>query len=85
MEINKLQQLINTKISEHKVEINGSNSSLLKIQKKLDNLKNNSTISTEEKIKTAHELMSLKDKVVFHKSAIATLTDLLEEINNERR
>lgn len=85
MEINKVKELINKKIDEHRMEMNGSNNLQGKIQSKLETLKNNKTIPMEDKIKTAQELLIIKEKLVFHKACIAVLNDLLEDINNEGR
>ncbi len=85
MEINKIKELINKKIDEHKIEVNGSNNLQGKVQTKLEALKNNTIVGTEDKIKAAQELMVLREKIIFHKSCIAVLQDLLEDISNEGR
>lgn len=68
-QVPEIVTLINRKIREHKVEIEGASIELLNMRK-------------DGQIQTAMKHMVLKDKMVFHKACIATLEDLLKDIES---
>lgn len=69
--------IIDKKVEEHKVEIQGATNQIETLQSKLSN---KNTVHKDSIIKVARQLGMLKDKVVFHKACVAALTDLKVEL-----
>ncbi len=73
----ELKNKLNIKIKEHEIEIEATLAEHAKLQTKLNKLQaSNSKLFIQEMPK----LMILKDKVNFHKAAVLTLKDILEDI-----
>lgn len=71
--MDKIKQLIQQKIEEHKLEIDGS-------ENFISQMKSKSAKDKKQDIESTMKLGILKDKMIFHKSAILVLQDLLDEI-----
>lgn len=71
MEKNKVIELIDKKIKEHQFEINGAQKDLLDERGKL-----------KKSVIEASKMLVLKDKMMFHKSAMLVLEELKQEIGN---
>lgn len=71
MDNKNIVKLINTKIAEHNLEVSGSEEELDKLKRKNLN---------KPDITSLGKIGILKDKIIFHRSAIATLQDLLNEV-----
>lgn len=80
---NKVKDLINKKIEEHKVELKGCDLTKENIQKTLASGKMDLQNKKQDAILKAQTLMGLSVKATFHKAAIETLIDLLKDIENE--
>ena len=72
----KVINLIDKKISEHKLEIAGSELNTQKLQKEAKE-----TIRPD--LQTLQRLAILKDKALFHKAATMVLENLKEELINQ--
>ena len=70
MENNKIKDLIDKKVKEHQFEIDNAQKDLLDERGKLKS----------KSVAEAAKLLALKDKIMFHKSAILVLQDLKQEI-----
>jgi len=77
----KIKKLIETKINEHQIEITGCVDSLESIQTKMGKV--NTKIPGPDAMHNAFKLAVLKDKLIFHKAAVAVLKDVLGDIENE--
>ncbi|MEY3420793.1 MAG: hypothetical protein RIR48_1082 [Bacteroidota bacterium] len=76
MNTNNLLQLINQKIYEHQIEIDGCSNELNK-------LKNQGILQSKlPDSKNLLILAGLKEKMIFHKCAQDVLTDLKKDIEN---
>ena len=73
-ELKRISTIISGRIAEHKVEVEGCGRALLSIQQ---DLKSQISKPDFNKVK---ELGIIKDKMIFHKSIVAALADLLEAI-----
>jgi hypothetical protein len=76
MTTEQILTLIVTKIAEHKVEIEGAIKELNTLHESFKGGK------MAPSLKTASQMMILKDKSMFHNACIATLEDLKQEITN---
>ena len=70
--MDKLKEIINKKIKEHQYEIDNAQKDLLDEKGKLK----------QKSVAEAAKILVLKDKIMFHKSALLVLEDLKEEIKN---
>ena len=73
--MDEIKKIIKQKINEHNLEINISED----LKKKLREAKINNKLD----LTTIQNLAVLKDKYLFHKTAILVLNDLLEELTKE--
>lgn len=75
----KIILIIENKIKEHRMEIEGCTSAL-------PNLQTQANMAIEKKKHDVavygQKIMILKDKMLFHKACVMTLTDLLKDITN---
>lgn len=77
--------LIKNKILEHKNIIEQIQVDIDKLKKNLASVKKDASNSQQVMLEST-KLLSLKDRMLVHKSAVLTLEDLKNEvINNERR
>lgn len=80
----EIKQIIKTKIKEHQQIIE-------QIQVDVDKMRNNlvklkkQTSNQQQLMLESSKLLALKDRMMFHKSAIMTLKDVENEISNYER
>ena len=72
--------LIKTKIKEHLVEVDGTDELTARIKREISAAKKDLTNGDKSVIIKAKGIMELGQKMSFHKTCIAILNDLLEEI-----
>lgn len=72
MQKNDILEILNKKIKEHQIEIDGCQNNLLDGQGKLK----------YKSVQEATKMLVLKDKLVFHRACISALVDLKEELEN---
>jgi hypothetical protein len=80
LETNKL---IDKRVVEHEQVINLLLIDIEKIRKTVSELKQDPTKKMEITLE-AQKLMSLKDRMMFHKAAVLVLKDLQEELNGRK-
>jgi hypothetical protein len=79
----KLIELINRKIADHKHEIMNSGDYKEELKKKIQ--KGHQLLQTKSlKVsEVAMEILTLNEKISFHQAAIKVLSELKKELNNE--
>lgn len=78
-QIPELIQTLKVKIREHEMEIEATVVVQEDLSKQISELKEKG--KAQESFMAMNKAMVLKDKIVFHKAAILTLTDVLESIS----
>lgn len=71
-----VNKIIENKIKEHEVELQGSTIECEKLRKELKE-------TTKPDVMVANKLLIMKDKILFHKSCVMVLKDLQAEIAKE--
>ena len=79
----KIIELINRKIAEHKHEIMNSGDYKDQLKKKI--MKGNELLQgkSPKVSEVAMEILTLNEKISFHQAAIKVLSELKKELNNE--
>ena len=72
--------IIDKKLAEHKYEVDMSMNLLDKYRLDIANSKKSISKANEEMVKDTMKLGILKDKIIFHRAAIAILEDLKLDI-----
>ncbi len=72
MEKNKILEIIDKKLKEHQIEIDGCQNNLLDERGKL----------RYKSVPEATKMLIIKDKLMFHKACVLALTELKEEVKN---
>lgn len=72
-------KIINKKLQEHRAEMEAAKDACEKIKTSLPDIQQKQGIHAL--MAESNKMLVLKDKVIFHKAAVAVLQDLLEETN----